>query len=209
VELVPAVGASAPAIGASVEALAGAAKAPAGAIEAPPALKEEKARILQLEVSRISPRVPLTARGGRLLFCFLVDRVMSTVPALTPAKAIRSGTPVTTRRRSERAPWTVASAAATGEPSRVTAVVARPQQEEETTATSQAPVPRAPPQGRGQARSESRPIRDHGATGATADDDTPPRVGPINGMTRVSPRARTRGAGDARGQLCDVAAPDA
>jgi hypothetical protein len=39
---------------------------------------------------------------------------------------------------------------------------------------SQELVPRTPSQGRGQARSESRPARDHKAAGAAADDDAPP-----------------------------------
>jgi hypothetical protein len=197
-----------PAAGLSVEVPAGAAEALTSTTEVPLALKEEEAGILQFEVSSISPRAPLILRGGRLLIFFLVDRVMPTISALAPAKALKSGTPAMTRRHSKRAPWTIVSAAATGEPSR-TAAVARPQLKEAVAMTSQALVPRAPPQGREQARSESRPTGDHGAAGAAADDNAPPRVGPIEGATRVSPRGRAKGAGDAGGQLHDVAAPDA
>jgi hypothetical protein len=76
----------------------------------PPALKEEEAGILQFEVSSISPRAPSISRGCRSLFRFFADRVMSTVPTLAPAKELKLGMPATTRRRSERAPRTAASA---------------------------------------------------------------------------------------------------
>jgi hypothetical protein len=75
-----------------------------------------------------------------------------------------------------RALRTVASTAATGKPSRDAAVATGPQQEEAVAAavTSQVLVPRAPSQGRGQARPESRPVGDHEAAGDAADDDAPP-----------------------------------
>jgi hypothetical protein len=114
--------------------------------ELPPALKEEEAGILQFEVSSVSPRAPSISRGSRSLFRFFADRVTPTVPALTPAKALKSGTPATTRRRSERAPQLAASAVTTVELSHV--ATARPQQEEAVTAASRALVPHASPQGR-------------------------------------------------------------
>jgi hypothetical protein len=123
---VPVAGAEAPSIGPSEEAPAGAAEAPAGAMEVPPALKEEEAGFLQLEVSSISPRTPLISRGCRLLFCFLVDRVTPIVPALAPAKALRSGAPATTGRRLARVLRIAASATATGKLSRVTTTVTGP-----------------------------------------------------------------------------------
>jgi hypothetical protein len=55
--------------------------------------------------------------------CFLVRRVTTIVPTLAPVKALMSGVPVLTRRRSSRVAWAAASAAATGEPLRDTAVV--------------------------------------------------------------------------------------
>jgi hypothetical protein len=82
VELVPAAGAEVPAIGPSVEVPAGAAQAPTGATEVPPALEEEEARFLQLEVSSISPRTPLISRGCRSLLYRFVDRVTPIVPSL-------------------------------------------------------------------------------------------------------------------------------
>jgi hypothetical protein len=102
----------------------------------PPALKEEEAGILQFEVSSISPRVPSVSRGGRSLFRFFADRVTPTVPALTPAKALKLGMPMMTRRRLKMAPRTAASAAAMGEPSRVTTAATTSQQEEAAAATS-------------------------------------------------------------------------
>jgi hypothetical protein len=54
-ELVPMAGAEAPAAGSLVEVPAGTAEAPEGATEVPPALEEEEAGFLQLEVSSISP----------------------------------------------------------------------------------------------------------------------------------------------------------
>jgi hypothetical protein len=49
-----------------------------------------------------------------------------TVPALAPVKALKLRTFAMTGRRSERVPRTEASAAAVGEPSRVTTVAATP-----------------------------------------------------------------------------------
>jgi hypothetical protein len=187
VELVPVADVEAPAAGPSVEAPAGTADAPAGVTKVPPALEEEEVGIVQYEVSNIFPRTPLISRGGRLLFCFLVDRVTPTVAALAPGKALKSGMPATTRQRSERVPRTAASAAAMGEPSRVTAAAARPQQEEVAATTSQALVCCAPSQGRGQARPESRPAGDHEAAGATADDDAPPGWGQLRGQPGTAP----------------------
>jgi hypothetical protein len=187
VELVPVAGAEAPAAGPSMEALAGVVEAPAGVTEVPPAIKEEEAGILQLEVSSISPRVSSISRGGLSLFRFFAYRVTPTIPTLMPAKALKLGMPATTRWRSERALLTAASEAATGESSRVTTATTRPQQEEAAAATSQALVPRAPPQGCGQAHSESQPTRDHGAAGATADDDAPPGWGQLRGRPRSAP----------------------
>jgi hypothetical protein len=63
VELAPMAGAEAPAAGSS-------AKAPVGATEAPPALEEEEAGFLQLEVSNISSYTPLILRGWRLFLSF-------------------------------------------------------------------------------------------------------------------------------------------
>jgi hypothetical protein len=160
VELVPVAAAEAPAAGPSVEAPRRRQRARR---RYPPALKEEEAGILQFEVSSISPHAPSISRGRRSLFCFFADRVMRTIPGLAPAKALKLGTPATTRWRSARVPRT---AAATSEPPRVTAAVTRLQQEEAAAATSQALVPHAPPQGRGQARSESRPTGDHERDGA-------------------------------------------
>jgi hypothetical protein len=83
------------------------------------------------------------------ILLLFIDRVTPIVPALTPAKALRLGTPVTTRRRSARAPRTAVSAVGTGEPSCDTAVAIGPQQEEAAAAMmSQVLVPRAPSQGR-------------------------------------------------------------
>jgi hypothetical protein len=129
VEFISAAGAEASAPGSSVEAPAGAAEAPASATEVPPTLEEEEVGFLQFEVSNISPRTPLISRGHRSFFCFLADRVTLIVPTLAPAKALRSGAPTTTWRRSARVPRTTASAAATGESLRVRAAVTEPQQE--------------------------------------------------------------------------------
>jgi hypothetical protein len=184
----------------------------------PPALEEEEAGFLQLEVSSISPRTPLISRGCRLLSYFLVDRVTPIVLALAPAKALRSGAPMTTGQRSARVPRIAAGAAATGEPSRVTAAVMRPQQEEvvaasvmvtgessrvtaavsgqqqeeAVVATSQALVLRAPSQGRGQAHPESQPAGDHEAVGAAADDNAPPDKANGGGNPGQPPSARQR-----------------
>jgi hypothetical protein len=117
--------------------------------------------------------------------------VTSIIPAIAPAKALRSGAPATTGRRLARVTRTRVSAAVTsepsrvpasvtgpqqaevatasammmGKPSRVTVAVAGPQQEEAATATSQVLVPRASPQGRGHARPESRPTGTTGRRG--------------------------------------------
>jgi hypothetical protein len=63
-----------------------------------------------------------------LIFYFLVRRVTPIVPALAPAKALRSDTSVPTRRHSSRAPRAAGSTAATGEPPCGTAVATGPQQ---------------------------------------------------------------------------------
>jgi hypothetical protein len=118
---------------------------------------------------------------------FFVHRVTPIVPALAPAKVLRSGVPMKTSRCSARAPQTAAGVAATVEPSRDTAVETGPQQEEvAAAATSQVQVPRTPSQGRGQAHSESWPAGDREAAGDAADDDAP-RLGPIGRPARVSP----------------------
>jgi hypothetical protein len=70
--------------------------------------------------------------------CFFVRRVTSIVPALAPAKALRSGAPMTTRRRSSRAARAAASGAATDEPPRNTTVATGPQQEETAAAAAAA-----------------------------------------------------------------------
>jgi hypothetical protein len=92
-----------------------------------------------------------------------------------------------TGRHLARMPRTAASAAAMGEPSRVTAVVTGPQQEEAVAVTSQALVPHAPSQGREQARWESRPAGDHEAAGAAAADDAPPGWGQLRGQPCSAP----------------------
>jgi hypothetical protein len=69
-------------------------------MEYPPALKEEEVGILQFEVSSTSPRAPSISRDSHSLFRFFADKVMPTVPALVPAKALKLGTPATTRQRS-------------------------------------------------------------------------------------------------------------
>jgi hypothetical protein len=69
---------------------------------------------------------------------------MSTVPALTPVKALKLRMFVTTWWRSERVPQVAASAAAVGEPSHVTTAAARPQQEEAAAVASHALVPHDP-----------------------------------------------------------------
>jgi hypothetical protein len=112
VELVPATGMEVPTAGPSLEAPAGAVEVPTGATEVPPALEEEEVGFLQLEVSSISPHTPLISRGCRLLFCFFVDWVTLIVPALAPAKALRSGAPTTTGQCSARVPRAATSMAA-------------------------------------------------------------------------------------------------
>jgi hypothetical protein len=116
------------------------------------ALEEEEARLLQPEEQHLHS-TPLISRGWCLSFRFLVHRVTPIVPALAPTKALRSGTRVTTRRCSSRAPWAAASAAVMGEPSGDVAVAAGPQQEgamaAATAATSQVLVPHAPSHGHG------------------------------------------------------------
>jgi hypothetical protein len=72
-------------------------------------------------------------------------------------------------RHSERVPRSAA-----GEPSRVTTVAARPQQEEAVAVASQALVPHDPHQGRECARSGSRSARSRGAAEAPADGDSAP-----------------------------------
>jgi hypothetical protein len=74
--------------------------------------------------------VPLILRGWCSSLCCFIHRVTLIVPALAPAKALRSGAPVTTRQRSLRAPRATASTAVMSEPSRDTAVATGPQQEE-------------------------------------------------------------------------------
>jgi hypothetical protein len=63
--------------------------------------------------------------------CFFIRRVTPIVPALAPAKALRSGALMTTRRRSSRA-----SRAATGEPSRDVVVASGSQQEKAAAVTA-------------------------------------------------------------------------
>jgi hypothetical protein len=71
-----------------------------------------------------------------------VRRVTPIVPALAPAKALRSGAPTTTRRRSARVSRT---AATMDEPLRDMAVTTGSQQGEvAAAATPQVSVPRAP-----------------------------------------------------------------
>jgi hypothetical protein len=82
----------------------------------------------------------------------------------------------------------VVSAATTGEPLRDMAAVTGPQQEEAVAAAmSQVLVPRASPQGRGQARLESRPAGDHEAAGAAADDNAPLGWGQLRGQSMSAP----------------------
>jgi hypothetical protein len=188
-ELVPMAGAEAPAAGSLVEVPAGTAEAPEGATEVPPALEEEEAGFLQLEVTSISPRTPLISRGCHVLFCFLVDRVTPIVPALAPAKALRSGAPATTGRRSARVLLTAASAAETGELS--WGRNKRRRRRRRRRRWSPTPLPGT--------------TRRRGPLPMTM----LPRVGPIEGATRVNPRARTIGAGDAGKWLCDVVVPGA
>jgi hypothetical protein len=103
-----------------------------------------------------------------------VRRVTPIVPALAPAKVLRSGAPTTTRRRSARVPRTATGVAATSEPSRDTAVAIGPQRGgTAAAATPQVLVPRAPFQGRGQAHPESRPAGDREVAGDAADEDAP------------------------------------
>jgi hypothetical protein len=107
-----------------------------------------------------------------------------------PRVVCRSGAPVTTRRRSLRAPQVVASAAATGELPHDTVVATGPQQEKAAvaaawvaaTAVASASPALVPTAG------------DHAAVVDVADDDAP---------ARVSPRAYV---GDAGGWLRDVTA---
>jgi hypothetical protein len=172
--------------GSSVEVPAGAAEALAVTTDVPPALEEEEAGFLQLEVSNISPCAPLISRGCHLPFCFLVDRVTPIVPALAPAKELRSGAPATTRRRSVMAPRTTASVAMVGEASLDTAAVTGSLQEK-AAAVSQVLVPRAPSQVLGQAHSESRAAGDREAAGAAADDDAPPRWCQLRGQPASAP----------------------
>jgi hypothetical protein len=105
-------------------------------------------------------------------------RVTPIVPALEPAKALRSDTSVPTRRRSLRAPRAAESVAATGEPPCGAAVATGPQQEvataakattATTAATSVSPA-LAPTSG------------DRAVVVDIPDDDTPP-LGGANGRT--------------------------
>jgi hypothetical protein len=158
----------------------------------PPALTEEEAGILQFVVSSASP-ARLRFRGAVAhTFASFVDRVTPTVSSLTPFKALKVRTSMTTGRRSERVQQTAASVAAVGERSRVTTAVARPQQEEAAVAASLALVPHAPPQGCGQARSGSRPTRDRGVAGDPADGDYAPDRGQSRGQSGQPPSARPR-----------------
>jgi hypothetical protein len=93
----------------------------------------------------------------------------------------------------------------TGEPSRVTAAVTGPQQAEAADA-AQALVPAPLPKGAG------RPVRRAGPPGimrrrGPLPMTMLPRVGSIEGATRVSPQARAGGASDAGRRLRDVAVP--
>jgi hypothetical protein len=77
------------------------------------------------------------------------------VPDLTPVKALKLRTSLSTGQCSKRAPWAAASVALAGEPSHTTITVARPQQERVMVVTSRALVPRDPHQGRGGSLEES------------------------------------------------------
>jgi hypothetical protein len=91
-------------------------------------LKEEEARLLHLEVSSRSPRCS-DFEGWSSVSCLCVRRVVPTVPALAPTKALRSDASVPMRRRSSRAPRVAGSAATMGEPPRRAVVATGPQQE--------------------------------------------------------------------------------
>jgi hypothetical protein len=114
-------------------------------------------------------------------FTSFAIRVTPIIPALMPDKALKLGPPVTMGRRSETVSRTAASVAAAGETTRTTTVAARPQQEGAAAATTRVWVPHVPLQGHGQARSESRPVGDHGAAVAADDDDESPPGGANRG----------------------------
>jgi hypothetical protein len=152
----------------------------------PRALEEEEAGLLQLKVSSTSPYA-FDFEGLVFTPLLFVWRVTPIVPALTPAKALRSGAPTTTRRRSARVSWTAMGAVAAGGPSRNAAVATGLQQEEAAAATSQVLAPRAPSQGHGRARPEGRPAGDQEAVAEAVDEDTPPGWGQSRGQPASGP----------------------
>jgi hypothetical protein len=64
-ELIPEAGAGPPTTELSVEVPAGIVEAPVGAVEVPPTLEEEKAGLLQFEVSNTLSRTPSISRCSR------------------------------------------------------------------------------------------------------------------------------------------------
>jgi hypothetical protein len=107
---------------------ASATAATTGATAVPPELSRKRKRgFSNLRYVALCPCAP----DFEWLWCsvlyFFVRRVTPTVPALAPAKVLKSDTSVLMRRHSSRAPQEVGSAAATGEPPRGTAVATGPQ----------------------------------------------------------------------------------
>jgi hypothetical protein len=143
-------GAEAAAAGRSVEEAARAAEAPARTAEAPtsaaeasgsaatamtgattaPAkpLRKRKRGFSTLRYAVAPPDVPVS-RGRSSVFYLCVRRVAPTVPALVPAKALRSDASVHMRWRSSRVPRVTGSAAVKTEPPRGTDVAAGSRQE--------------------------------------------------------------------------------
>jgi hypothetical protein len=97
---------------------ASAAAATTGAVVTPPEPSRKRKRgFSSLREVAFFPSAP-NFEGLELSFMFCIRRVALTVPALAPAKALRSDASVPTRRRSSRAPRTAKSAVATSEPPR-------------------------------------------------------------------------------------------
>jgi hypothetical protein len=117
------------ALASTAEVPASAMAAPAGTTAAPPEPSRKRKRGFSNLRSAVLPARALNFKGRCSPSCFLVRRVMLLIPALAPAKALRSGAPVTTRRYSLRAPRATASAVTTGKPPRDTVVATGPQQE--------------------------------------------------------------------------------
>jgi hypothetical protein len=151
--------------------------------------------------------VSLISGGWSSVLSFFVHRVELAVPALAPAKALRSDVSAPTRRCSSIGPWEAGSASVTGEPPRGIAVAMGSQQEAAaveaatavaTTVTMVPPVP-APTAG-GRAAVVDIP-----------DDDTPPPgSGQWENWPTLAPElaARTHGA-EASTSRAALPAPDA